>query len=97
MVNSPNHYKLDGLDIEVKDVIKSVLGKNIRYFYLGNVIKYMLRAEKKNWLEDYKKAQLYLDWMIDEMELKSVDELKKIEPRYLDELWGVDDDKSKEK
>ena len=26
MVNSPAHYKLDGLDIESKDVLKSVLG-----------------------------------------------------------------------
>ena len=26
MVNSPVHYKLDGLDIESKDVLKSVLG-----------------------------------------------------------------------
>ena len=35
------------------------------YFCLGNILKYLIRAEKKNKLEDYKKANKYLDWIIE--------------------------------
>lgn len=66
-VNKPNHYMLDGIPgVEVKDVIKAVLGKDTVGFYLGNVLKYMLRFKKKNGLEDLKKARLYLDWAIED-------------------------------
>lgn len=69
VISSPNHYKLDGLDIEVRDVIKSVLGTvGFLGFYEGNIIKYILRANKKNGLEDYKKARQYLDWIIEELD-----------------------------
>ena len=64
-IKSPNHYKLEGLGIESIDIIKSRLGKDgFKAFCVGNVIKYILRAEKKNGLEDYKKARKYLDWLI---------------------------------
>lgn len=64
-VNKPKHYELDGIPgVEVKDVIKAVLGKDTVSFYLGNVLKYVLRFKKKNGLEDLKKARLYLDWAI---------------------------------
>lgn len=66
-VNKPNHYMLDGIPgVEVKDVIKAVLGEDTVGFYLGNVLKYMLRFKKKNGLEDLKKARLYLDWAIED-------------------------------
>ena len=66
-VNKPNHYILDGIPgVEVKDVIKAVLGEDTVGFYLGNVLKYMLRFKKKNGLEDLKKARLYLDWAIED-------------------------------
>lgn len=69
VISNPNHYKLDGLDIEVKDVVKSVLGTvGLVGFYKGNIIKYILRANKKNGLEDYKKARQYLDWLIEELD-----------------------------
>lgn len=69
IVSNPNHYKLDGLDIEVKDILKSVLGTvGFLGFYQGNIIKYILRAKKKNGLEDYKKARQYLDWLIEELD-----------------------------
>ena len=63
-VNSPKHYKLPGLNIESIDIIRAILGKYFKWFCLGNIIKYILRAEKKNGLEDYKKARKYLDWLI---------------------------------
>ena len=62
---NPKHYKLEGLDIEAIDVIKSVLGKEkFEGYCRGNVIKYILRADSKNGIEDLKKAQLYLTWEI---------------------------------
>lgn len=65
-VNQPNHYKLDGLDVEVLDVIKAVLTKEqFEGFLHGNVIKYTLRTNKKNGVEDLEKAHKYLGWLID--------------------------------
>lgn len=65
-VNQPNHYKLDGLDVEVLDIIKSVLTKEqFEGFLHGNVIKYTLRTNKKNGVEDLEKAHKYLGWLID--------------------------------
>ena len=34
----------------------------------GNAIKYLLRFQKKNGLEDLKKARKNLDWLIEEVE-----------------------------
>lgn len=56
MVNSPSHYKVGG--IETIDFIEA---KNLGYL-LGNVVKYVSRADhKNNKLEDLKKAQWYLN------------------------------------
>ena len=69
VISNPDHYKLNGLDVEVRDVIKSALGTvGFLDFYKGNIIKYILRANKKNGLEDYKKARQYLDWYIQELD-----------------------------
>lgn len=63
-VNNPNHYKL-GCGVESIEIIKRVLGlKGFVAFCLGNILKYLIRAEKKNKLEDYKKAAKYLEWVI---------------------------------
>ncbi len=55
-VNHPPHYKTGG--IETIDFIEAKgLG-----FHLGNVVKYVTRADHKgNRLEDLKKARWYLD------------------------------------
>ena len=64
-VNNPNHYKL-GCGVESMEIIKRVLGlRNFVAFCLGNILKYLIRAEKKNKLEDYKKAAKYLEWVIE--------------------------------
>lgn len=57
LVNQPPHYKSKG-GIESIDVIESFeLG-----FNLGNVVKYILRADKKgNKKQDLEKAQWYLN------------------------------------
>lgn len=64
-VNNPNHYKLS-CGVESIEIIKRVLGtKGFVAFCLGNILKYLIRAEKKNKLEDYKKAAKYLEWVIE--------------------------------
>lgn len=65
----PNHYKLNikGQDIEVMDIIDAVV-KDVdgrKGYIVGNILKYVCRAEKKNGLEDYKKARTYLDMLIE--------------------------------
>ena len=65
-IKSPSHYKLEGLNCETIDVVKARLGKDgFKAFCIGNVLKYVLRAEKKNGLEDYKKSKQYLEWIIE--------------------------------
>lgn len=64
-VNNPNHYKL-GCGVESIEIIKRVLGlKGFIAFCLGNILKYLIRVEKKNGKEDYKKAAKYLEWVIE--------------------------------
>ena len=70
-IKSPKHYKLEGLNVESIEVIKSILGKQgFKAFCKGNTMKYLIRAEKKNGLEDYRKAKTYLDWFLREWESK---------------------------
>ena len=68
-IKNPSHYELQGLEpYQSIDVIKSVLKTQFKAFCIGNALKYLIRAENKNGLEDYKKAKVYLDWIIKEME-----------------------------
>lgn len=63
----PNHYKLNikGIDLEVKDIMQEVMGKEqYKGFLYGNAIKYILRAYKKNGVEDLEKARKYIGWLI---------------------------------
>jgi len=56
LINSPDHY--DGGSFEAIDVIEAF----DLDFNLGNVIKYILRADKKgNRKQDLQKAQWYLN------------------------------------
>lgn len=72
-VNSPSHYKLDGLDIESKEVVKAVLGPmGYVHWACGNAMKYLFRWEKKNGLEDLKKARKNLDFAIETLESEDV-------------------------
>ena len=65
-INSPSHYKIPGCDFESIDIIRARLGIGTPFFLEGNVIKYLIRAEKKNGKEDYEKARKYLNWLIEE-------------------------------
>lgn len=75
VVNHPTHYELEGLGVEVIDVIRSVLGEiSFCSYCKGNVIKYILRADKKNGLEDLQKARVYLSWLIATIESEEHEE-----------------------
>lgn len=68
LVNHPDHYIQDG--IETIDVIKAWTKglDGIIATDTGNVIKYISRWNKKNGVEDLRKAQWYLNHLIKEME-----------------------------
>jgi hypothetical protein len=63
-VNSPLHYTVGG--IETIDYIEAKLTKEQFKGYLkGNIIKYISRFEHKNAVEDLRKAQWYLNKLIE--------------------------------
>ena len=68
MVNSPSHYTVGG--VETIDVIQAKLDQSeFQGYCLGNILKYLMRAGYKGkQLEDLKKAQYYLNRMIDSYE-----------------------------
>lgn len=55
VVNQPKHYTSHPSGIETIQITEHM------NFNLGNVIKYVMRHEHKNGLEDLKKARWYLD------------------------------------
>jgi hypothetical protein len=66
LVNHPPHYKVGG--IETIDFIEA---KSLDY-HLGNVVKYITRADHKgSKLDDLKKAQWYLNRAIENESAKS--------------------------
>jgi len=65
-VNSPSHYNQAG--IECIDAIKASLGDGYQDYCKGNVVKYLWRYKYKNGIEDLKKAQWYLNSMVEDVE-----------------------------
>lgn len=64
----PRHYTR--LKIEPIDYIQA----NNLNFNVGNIIKYVSRAEYKNGIEDLEKAKYYLQREIDRLALAKVDD-----------------------
>ncbi|EAA0127334.1 DUF3310 domain-containing protein [Listeria monocytogenes] len=64
-VNNPSHYTAGG--IETLDYIKAKV-KDYPSYVAGNILKYVSRYEHKNGIEDLKKAQFYLNDLIEWME-----------------------------
>ena len=61
IVNHPKHYQLGDLGIEALDIIKYIT-KDLpgdQAYMLGNVLKYIIRAQEKNGDQDYLKAEFY--------------------------------------
>lgn len=67
-VNKPSHYQ-GRYGMESIDALRNFMTpEQLKGFHLGNALKYQLRFQKKNGLEDLKKARKNLDWLIEEME-----------------------------
>ena len=66
-IHSPSHYKIKGCKFESIHLLTNIVEElpGSLAFYVGNAIKYLIRAEKKNGREDYEKAKVYLQWAID--------------------------------
>lgn len=68
-VNHPDHYQniagVEAIDI-LNDVVKDLPGKQAAM--LWNSMKYLFRFQKKNGVEDLKKARNYLDYLIADMD-----------------------------
>ena len=66
----PEHYKKG--KIEVIEIMKDQLTpEEFKGFIKGLIVKYILRADYKGGLEDYKKAQWYLNYFIEQEEKKN--------------------------
>lgn len=70
---NPNHYRFG--DIEAMDFVDAVLKyggfKVNQAHYVFNIIKYLVRAPRKNGLEDLRKAKWNLDRLIEKMEVEN--------------------------
>ena len=64
-VNHPKHYCKGGL--ECIDVIKAAVSNlsGFEGYTIGNVLKYCWRWKSKGGIEDLRKAQKYLEFLID--------------------------------
>lgn len=63
IINTPEHYHLGGID--AISILESKFGTIMsKGFFLGNVIKYVLRYQHKGGIEDLEKARFYLDALI---------------------------------
>lgn len=69
-VNHPEHYQniagVEAIDI-LNDMVKDLPGKQAAM--LWNSMKYLFRFQKKNGVEDLKKARNYLDYLIADMDV----------------------------
>jgi hypothetical protein len=69
MVNSPEHYNKAG--IETIDALEAMLTTGFDFYLQGNIVKYLWRYRYKNGVEDLKKAQWYLNKLIEVYDGKS--------------------------
>ena len=66
-VNSPDHYNFAG--IECIDAIRAATGEEgFSYYLQGNIMKYLWRYKYKNGVEDLRKAQWYLNVLIEDQD-----------------------------
>lgn len=59
----PNHYK-NGKREAIKVMQDVLTEEEYKGFLKGLIIKYLYRADQKNGLEDYKKAQWYMNELV---------------------------------
>jgi len=62
-VNSPPHFNQAGF--ECVEAIAAATGDGFEHYLQGNILKYLWRYRYKNGIEDLKKAQWYLNKLIE--------------------------------
>ena len=71
IVNNPKHYTIRGLENETLDIILALIehnnlsGKDGAIYY--NILKYLIRFNNKNGIEDLRKSEFYLKKLIKEI------------------------------
>lgn len=80
-IDHPEHYKAK-TGLETIDVIEAFTEglSGGEATNTGNILKYMCRWKKKNGLEDLKKAQWYLNRLIDSVESRQEKEMFSASP-----------------
>ena len=65
-IHSPKHYLIPGCNFESRNLADAIVEgmPNPLCTRIWNVVKYLVRAEKKNGKEDYEKAVEYLTWTL---------------------------------
>lgn len=88
-VNHPEHYRniagVEAIDI-LNDVVKDLPGKQAAM--LWNSMKYLFRFQKKNGVEDLKKARNYLDYLIADIDA-TTEAAKNIMVNASEILWDT--------
>jgi hypothetical protein len=67
VVNKPDHYNKGAIEA-IQAIRASMHPQEFKGYLKGNCLKYLWRYEYKNGIEDLKKAQVYLGWLIKELE-----------------------------
>lgn len=63
-VNHPAHYTSGGVEC-IEAIKASMTTDGFADYCKGNIIKYIWRWRDKGGIEDLKKAQVYLGWLIE--------------------------------
>mgnify|MGYP003131770041 CR=1 FL=1 len=67
IVNKPDHYNKGEIEA-IQAIRASMHPQEFKGYLKGNCLKYLWRYEYKNGIEDLKKAQVYLGWLIKELD-----------------------------
>ncbi len=66
-VTQPDHYNKGAIEA-IQAIRASMHPQEFKGYLKGNCLKYLWRYEYKNGVEDLKKAQVYLSWLIKELQ-----------------------------
>lgn len=66
-VNHPNHYTFGNIEV-INYIRDKMTPDEFQGYCMGNILKYVSRHKHKNGVEDLKKAQVYLGWLIESEE-----------------------------
>lgn len=64
IINQPSHYHQNGIDV-IAFAGMQFSKEQLKGFHRINVLKYVTRYDRKNGIEDLKKAKYYIDKLIE--------------------------------